>query len=255
MAAAKSRQTTTKQEPTHDLAKSVGTGGNTTSAAENGLPAEYVKPRQRILASVLIAGQLGLLLFSLLANLSPSILQDRISAIAGVYLVTTAQDYGAVPIELSHGEVLEVPMRIEVHQAGEAADRWTTLFPTPSTPAHQWPNVSRLMRLIATEIPDSEILSELVARAIAISSPRDVQDADYVRITAPYMASYDEFSIAGEGRSENIRMLYPDSVVFSAKIVQSSDGDLLLIPNQDPSRTSKSQRPPVAQLNQEGQTR
>ncbi|QDV24481.1 hypothetical protein [Aureliella helgolandensis] len=228
-----------------------GVEGRTSDGSVHSSP-QPPSPVVRRWVSLLVVVQLSLVVLSLAANLSASYLQGKLLDIAAPYLVSTGQDYGAVPIELTHAEDINRPLHVQLHRAGDRAADWIPLaLPGEQAGANgianwsrsRWPNLSRILQLIALEIPDSEILSEVAAQILATAGQRDLTSVDAIRFVVPFAPSYDEYSILTSAQGSLSQDLFEDEVLYSARILRSADGQLTLVPAQDGLRTSKPRLP------------
>jgi len=96
-----------------------------------------------------------------------------------------------------------------------------------------------MIRLVAAEQPDSEILSDIAASAVRYAEQRSGQTYRAVRWVAPKIPSYDQDALVHAGQlTEGEGELSPQ-VVYSAVILRDATGGLSLIPEQAPLRTSK----------------
>lgn len=219
---------------------------DSTAATTN---AGRLTPAQQGLVSGCLVVHLGILLLSLSANLSPSFLQLEMLSWTSMYSVTTAQDYGAVPLEWTHGESLDFPMLIEVHQQGQPQDRWTTLeLPNVTVSsqrpvqwsASRWSNVSRSVRLLYNDTQASEILAELAARRLATAPESLSSDVDRIRVVSAVVVDYAQHQEAMANQL-SIAEAFDDEVLFVADVLKTTNGQVVLVPAEEAMRTSKAQ--------------
>jgi hypothetical protein len=210
--------------------------------------AEGPSGRAQVLVSFILVAHFGALLVTWSANLAPSYLQGNLTALLSPYLVTTNQAYNAFPLELTHAEPFDFPMHMELLPSDEQHGVWQVMaVPGMESAGGQvmdnrfsrWANYSRVIRLVASEQPDSEILSDIAASAIRYAEQRSGQTYKAVRWVAPKILSYDQDALVYAGQlTEGEGELAPQ-VVYSAVIVRDPTEGLSLIPEQAPLRTSK----------------
>lgn len=223
--------------------------------ADDQLPSQ----RQRTIVSVVVSAQFLALLITLSANLAPSFLQGKLTRLLSPYLVTTNQAYNAFPLELTHAEPFDFPMYIEFRAEDSASDRWEKLnLPGITNPASslaawrysRWTNLSRVVRLIFTEQPDSEILSDITAHLVDVAEQQSGDTFREVRWMAPKVLSYDEDARLANGEEALAGEAFSPSIVYSATVVHGPAGQLSLVPQQAPLRTAKPIGQPIGQEKQ-----
>ncbi|MCA9127745.1 MAG: hypothetical protein KDB22_11695 [Planctomycetales bacterium] len=199
----------------------------------------------QITISILVVLHFSILILSLSANLSPSFLQGKLVDLLGPYLITTGQEYGAVPIEITHAEPIDFATLVQVHERGAQPGEWISLalpgvIDSTARPVNfansRWTNLSRLLRLIAEEFNDSDVLAEFAA-SIANRHSQDM-DIDAIRILAPHVPSYDKYEelrLAGLPFNEST---FPPVIAYYANVVAQGE-QLRVIPYLEPLRTSK----------------
>ncbi|GAB5406622.1 MAG: hypothetical protein Aurels2KO_48530 [Aureliella sp.] len=202
----------------------------------------------RRIASSLIVVQICVLILSLSSNLSPSTLQGNLLDWAELYTITTAQDYGAVPIELTHGETLDFPVAVQVQSDSDGRDEWTTLeLPgvnfTSERPVDwsrsRWANLSRAVRLLYNDTADPEAIAILASAATNGSTSRVVGDVRRVRVVSPTVVSYRQYESVKEANL-TVAEAFTDEVIYTAELVKLPSGEQVLIPEEESLRTSKS---------------
>lgn len=205
--------------------------------------------KNRTFISVLICLHFAALLASLASNMSPSFVQGKLQDFLSPYLVTTAQDYGAVPIELTHADPMDFPAFVQVHRRSDPKQLWQSVqLPAVAGESvrpinwtrSRWANISRFTRLIAEDFPDSEILSEIALSILNSSQVEDPENVDGIRIVAPHIPDFDEFEIVMLEGEEFTSASFQDQVVYSADVVRSTAGEIGLVPFLQDLRTSKS---------------
>lgn len=233
-------------------------GQEPTSPGAIGLPADDLLPsqRQRTIASMVISVHFLALLITLSANLAPSFLQGKLTRWLSPYLVTTNQAYNAFPLELTHAEPFDFPMYLEFRSANSASDRWEKLdLPGITNPTSRlaawrfsrWTNLSRVVRLIFTEQPDIEILSDITAHLVGVAEQQSGDTFREVRWMAPKVLSYDEDARLANGEAGLTEDEFSPSIVYSATVVHGPAGQLSLVPQQIPLRTAKPVGQPIGQ--------
>lgn len=235
--------------------------GDSTEAAETIAPCPGPSPRVRSLASALICAHLAALMLGLSANLAPSYLQGQLTAWLSPYLVTTGQSYQALPLELTHAEPFDFPLWVELLPSDESNASWQPLR-LPNTRQttdessrrgvggldqrfSRWANYSRMIRLIATEQPDSEILSDIAVQLVRSAAAQSARRQNFraIRLVAPKVLSYDEDAQVASGQLDLDADLLAPTIVFEASVVEGPSGELSLVPSLSPLRTAK----PLAQ--------
>ncbi len=201
---------------------------------------------RRFMSFLVVAHFLALIL-TLSSNLGPSYVQGELGRWAAPYLVTTNQKYVALPLALTHADTIDFPLWIELRPSGSGPDAWQR-FDLPGSSSgrgeasltrSRWPNFSRMVRLVAEEQPDSELLAEIAAQVVRAAEARQEARFDQVRFVQPHVLSFDEDAIVDQGQASLIAQELEDEVVFTANVVRDSRGDIGLVPMQESSRTSK----------------
>lgn len=209
---------------------------------------EVLSPLYRRIASACIVLQVGVLVLSLSANLSPSYLQGMMLDWAELYTISVGQDYGAVAVELTHGESLDFPVAIQVQSESDDAGEWTTLSPpgvqvSDKRPVNwsrsRWPNLSRAVRLLYNDTEDTEALAILATAAIHGSSNRRLRNVSRVRIVSPTVLNYEQYSTVMQA-GYTVGEAYDDEVIYTASLVRLAGGEMVLVPDEEPLKTSKS---------------
>ncbi len=204
--------------------------------------------KHRRIASSLILAQLCVLILSLSSNLSPSTLQGNLLDWAELYTIATAQDYGAVPIELTHGETLDFPVAVQVQTDADGPDEWTTLeLPgvnfSSERPVNwsgsRWPNLSRSVRLLYNDTDDPEAIAILTSATINGSTSRIPGKVRRVRVISPTVISYRQYQSVVDANL-TVAEAFADEVIYTAELVQLPSGEQVLVPEEESLRTSKS---------------
>lgn len=209
--------------------------------AERGSQSECLSSSGKLLATAMILTHFTALLLTLSANLAPSYLQGRLTAWFSSYLVTTNQDYTALPLELTHADAIDFPLVLEVHRTGDEPQSWREV----KLPHARWQNFSRWIRLISVDQPESELLADVLAHFAGVIEERQSKELDAIRLVAPKVLSYDEDALVagGEPASES----FEQEIAYKAHIIRDPlTHQIQLVPAQDPLRTSKpvhSERP------------
>jgi hypothetical protein len=220
---------------------------NAASPAANQLPS----PRAQFFVSLAIVFHFGALLAAFSANLAPSYLQGQITSWLSAYAVTTNQAYSSVPLELTHAEPFDFPLLVEFlpanNQGSEPVEVWERMLLPGSSSANElhdlrwsrWPNLCRVIQLIAADQPDSEILSDIAARLVEMAEKRSDKPFGSIRLIAPRVLSYDEDASVNSGESTLEDDTLAPTIVYRATIVRDSTQQISLIPEQNPLRTAK----------------
>ncbi len=190
----------------------------------------------------------GALLSALAANLSPSYLQGQLTELLSPYSATTSQTYNSIPLELTHAEPFDFPLQVELLPSDEAGEDWQSML-LPGSHSRvpnslgfrwsRWPNISRVIQLIATDQPDSEILSDIVARLVVIAERQTGRTFRAVRLRTPKVLSYDDDALLASGQTSLQDNDPSVEVAYRATIIRESERDISLIPEQLPLRTAK----------------
>lgn len=201
--------------------------------------------KQKRLANAFIVVQFAVLALSLSANLSPSALQGDLLDWAEYYTIPTAQDYGAVPLELTHGESLDFPVAFQAQYADEPG-AWVPLRLPGVTLGEQrpiqwshsrWPNLSRSVRLLYGDTGDPEPFAIL---ASALLKSQGESQPIQVRAVAPSVISFAQFQNVQEANL-TVAEAFNDSVIYTADVVLLDDGQWSLVPVEESQRTAKSE--------------
>lgn len=207
-----------------------------------------ISARLRKIVSLILIVHWCALLFALSANLAPSYLQGNVMRWLSGYLVTTNQEYGALPLELTHAEPLDFPLIIEAHRRGDPAAEWRRLAlpgvaPSPSIPLalnqSRWANFGRIICMVAMDQPEDVVLSDIAAQALTVAESTGSDEHDAIRFLIPAVLSYDEDIMRENGQlTADAEELQPE-IVYSASVVREPNGNIQLVPSQESLRTSK----------------
>jgi hypothetical protein len=209
---------------------------------------EPLSGRAQALVSLVLIAHFGALLVTWSANLAPSYLQGNLTALLSPYLVTTTQAYNAFPLELTHAEPFDFPMHIQLLATDEQRGVWQFMAlpglgdadsSATDNRFSRWSNYSRVIRLVASEQPDSEILSDIAASAVRYAEQRSGQTYRAIRWVAPKILSYDEDALVRTGQLIEGEGELSPQIVYSAAVLRDAAGGLSLIPEQAPLRTAK----------------
>lgn len=231
-----------------DKKKNSGIPREAAAAEDSHQAAHTLSPLYRRIASICIVAHMAVLLLSLSANLSPSYLQGVMLDWAELYTISFGQDYGAVAVELTHGESLDFPVAIQVQSDEDDAGEWTTLSPPgvqidDERPVNwsrsRWPNLSRAVRLLYNDTEDTEALAILASAAIHGSSNRSSGNVVRVRVVSPTVLNYEQYSAAIQA-GYTVAEAYDDEVVYTASLVRLAGGEIVLVPEEESLKTSKS---------------
>ncbi len=194
----------------------------------------------RVWVSLLIVLQLGLLCLNLSANLAPSFLHGNVLAWLAPVNVTTAQDYIFLPLELTHAGTIDAPLQVEYRQASSEAWRPVPLLDPADVARTRWHNVGRLTCWIAEQQPSSDVLPELAAQVLRSAQAQgQVEQASEIRFYQPHVLSFDEDLVVAEGQGEFISSTLSGEVLYAVHVVTGPNGEIGVVPEQEPSLTSK----------------
>ncbi len=226
------------------------TGNNSTGNDSTGNKSTDFKSTstQRACVSALVIVHFCLLVLALSANVAPSYLQGTLTGWFAPYLVATCQDYGAVPIELTHAQSLDFPLLLEFKTDEEASEPWRQVqLPGARQLRGQpvdlrlsrWPNLARLIRLLSVDQPESEMLSDIGAQLVLFVQKHTKKPVSAIRFVAPSVLSFDQDRLLSTGQAALIQGDIEQQIVFSAAVIHDSAGRVSLVPQQPPLRTSK----------------
>ncbi len=222
--------------------------GQANESMENRLSSRPTPQVQRF-ASCVIVFHLGILLLGLSSNLSPSYLQSTFLDWTSIYSVSSGQDYGAIPLEWTHGETMGYPLVVQISRSADASS-WATLPPpgvaiTDVRPVDwtqsRYAHLSRAVRLLFSDTEDDEILGEFVTAFLRAAPVRDVDGIQKVRLVAPSVVNYQQHQDLLAAGDLTLLEAFPDQVVYTASVVKSESMQFTLVPDMDTSRTSKSE--------------
>lgn len=196
----------------------------------------------KVVASLVIVVHFFALLVALSANLFPSALQEKFTLGLSGYLVSTSQNYGSLPLELTHSEPFDYPLIVQVRRKKDG--KWKTAefagYKEGDYSFSRWMNMARLVRLAVEENSENEILGEIgfgLSRHIDGENPRDAIDA--IRLVQPIVLNFDQATATPE-EQRDILGLAPKTV-FQAAVIRR-DGEIVgVVPAQESYRSSKAQ--------------
>ncbi|MCR9296419.1 MAG: hypothetical protein NXI32_27220 [bacterium] len=223
-------------------------GPDPTDGAEHTTPASADLPTswQRAI-TIAIVLHFVTLFVAFSSNLYQSLLQQEAIRYLSPYLVTTSQVYGALPLEWTHAQSYDLPMDFEVRSKG--SQRWETLISANRSDQlgdnWRWSNLTRILRMVIMEDPESEIAAELGLKiANHYQSRRNAADLASIRFIQPYTPSFDEATLlAGEDVAELDVSTEPE-VIYQADVVYDQSGKAIgLLPILESYRSSKAAAP------------
>lgn len=178
----------------------------------------------------------------LAANLAPSELERRVMNTLAPYTVAMHQDYGAVPLEMTRGDGIELDWNhtFELHDVDAQAEQWRPLEPPMhvlSWADRRWAAFERMIAVAANEKNDP-VIHLLMERAIDADRRESGILADAVRLVQHKALSYTADLALSRGElPESDRQ---DRVLFHCKVVELGKGRRRLMPIAESLRTSKS---------------
>ncbi|RMF44295.1 MAG: hypothetical protein D6753_02950 [Planctomycetota bacterium] len=172
-----------------------------------------------------------LIVLALSSNLAPSMLQGMLLEWTSPYLYATHQAYGAVPLEITHGESIDRTLLVETQDEhgtwwpvdlGQQMPREGELRWTKS----RWSQVSRVFRIIANELSDAEILAEVALALVRHQEATLGKEVHAVRLIEMPVPSYDEYmAVADDGPAALVEVIDPQ-VIYQASVARR--GELIL---------------------------
>ncbi len=212
-----------------------GRGADPTSAQQSNAQLERPSRLQIRLYSAVVLFHFAALILALSANLFPSRLQDHLLKWFSPYLVTSAQAYGSMPLELTHAESFDFPLQVE--GLSQDDNRWVPLkIPgiTDTSPARtRFSMLGRAMSLVLEGDPESEVVSQIIYRLLKIAQTNQRQPLEKVRVIRPFVPDYDQ---ATNGTSD---VDQGPEVLFTAQIVREGDEIVGVVPEIENYRQSK----------------
>lgn len=174
------------------------------------------------------------------ANLAPSELQRRIMKMLAPYTLTTHQDYGAVPLEMTRGDSLALDWKhvFELHDA--ETDIWHRLDQPSqffSRADRRWASFNRMLAIAAIDKSDP-LVHLLMTRAIDVHRHQNGRKADEVRLVQQKV--FDYASDLALSRGELPETDRQDKVLYHCRVVELADGRIRLMPLYESTRTTKS---------------
>ncbi|MFK7737965.1 MAG: hypothetical protein AB8B50_18185 [Pirellulaceae bacterium] len=223
---------------------SVGQPGSEVPVPSNGPTQEdavqHASATTRVLFSLAVVGHLALLYLALSSNLFQSRLQQAAMGWASSYSVTTGQQYGMVPLELTHAESFDLPLLIQTRKSSPPgqSSKWTTLDEFRTTNLPRWSNLSRSMRVIFEDDPENEILADFAFTIVRQLEAKDQESqADEIRFVQPFVPNFDEGSALADGLGGLLDT--EPQVLYSATVVRDDQGRAVgLLPDQEDYRSS-----------------
>lgn len=237
-----SRSKTTKSksfaEPQAPVNATIGShagGSPQVKAADQSLTVP--SPWVRILFSMAVLVQFGGLYLALSSNLFQSRLQQELMATAAPFLVSTGQQYGTQPLELTHAEAFDLPLQVEFLISG--ANEWKPLEFSAGGSFSRWPNLARRLRLIIEDDIESEILADFAHQFAQLHEQANASGSiEAIRFVQPFTPNFDEGSALAEGRGGLLDT--NAQVLYSAQAIRNGERLVGFVPTQESYRSSKS---------------
>jgi hypothetical protein len=187
-------------------------------------------------------GPLAILHFSLIAlalsaNLSPSALQSQLLQWFAPYLRTANWELGQVPLELTQGNELEGPFRVEVLTADSPAGEWSE-YPWSSLNL-QRPLRDRFAKQFAFLGIQQEEAAFALASSLARSYPQRFPALKSLRVLRLPTETREEWIY----RQEGLEATAPE-VCFEADAVRLGPAEITWVPRQESRRSSRSLQKP-----------
>lgn len=203
------------------------------STSENSpTPATWI----RVLFSAAVIIQFCGLYLALSANLFQSRLQQELMSFAAPYLVTTGQQYGTQPLELTHAEAFDLPLQVELLM--DESDQWKPLPLSVRQQYSRWPNLARRLRLIIEDDIESEILADFAYRfAMSWEELEGSNEIQAIRYVQPFTPNFDEGSALAQGRGGLLET--SGQVLYLATAIRRKESLLGFVPSQERYRSSK----------------
>lgn len=177
------------------------------------------------------------------SNFFQSRLQEKIMDALSPYLISTSQAYGATPLELTHAQTFDFPIRVEVRLENESAWRPLNLGNPRKllSQVARWNHFTRVVGIILEDDPESEILAEIALNLVNCSSTTRTSSGDSIvaiRVIQPHVLSFDEATAKAAGQEDLIDL--SPKVRFEAAVVRRNEQVVGLVPSQERYRSSKS---------------
>ncbi len=201
-------------------------------------------PRLKRLLSVVVVFHFAATLVALASNYSPSYVQGVVMDYLSPYLVTTHQAYGAMPLELTHGNAIDFPVAIEVQR--EESSNWDKLelWKTGQEERRsRWNSLGRIITIVTEDQPESEVLSEIanqIVRHAEATNTRETAEITAVRIVQPHVMNFEEDLIFASSGESFIEADLVAETLYAAKVVRSDGLVVGMLPVQEASRVSES---------------
>lgn len=228
------RKSISRARQSAPLEPNVATPGAAAAACVE--PEIPISTRARRLASVVIVFHFTAILIALASNLAPSYLQDKLLGGLSPYLTTTHQSYGAVPLELTHGDPIDFPVDVEIQTNTPHWSQCRQAFLDNNSMGSRWPNLARILHIIAVNAPDDELLSEMGTRFVRYLEHVEESEISAIRFIQPHVLDVEEYAAVSSGALSASD--FEAEVIFSAKVVRTADGLLGLVPEQEAYRIS-----------------
>ncbi len=208
-------------------------------------------------ASLALIVHFSLLITALSANMAPSHLQGILLGWFSPYFIATNQDYGAVPISLTHADAIDFPLTIELLPTDSVTHEdsaWHKLeIPNSeenatgiSFRASRWPNYARLVRLITVDQPDSEILADIATALVRFAEEQSRVSYRAIRLRATKVLSYDEDAALASNQGALLADELDSTLCYGANILRTSNHEIALVPFQERLRTAQPKQLPLS---------
>ena len=207
--------------------------------AQHGSQTGEASAAVRVLFTTVVVGHLALLYLALSSNLFQSRLQQVAMDWASIYSVTTGQQYGMVPLEMTHAETFDLPLQVQTResQQSDRVSEWASVDSILPENAPRWSNLSRNLRVILEDDPENEILSDFAFAIVQqLESGSPSSQTNEIRFIQPFVPDFDEGSALADGLGGLLDTA--PQVLFSATIVRNQGRAVGLVPDQEDYRSS-----------------
>ncbi len=202
-------------------------------------------PLRRRIVSVVICLHLIIVGIAMSANLSSSTIQRNLLDGLAPYVQTLNYRMELVPVELTHGNEVEGPFRLELHPAGNSPEEWRE-FPAFNANPFLIRRFSEIAKQLAyaAENQNEEFVIELTTSVLKNLMNQDrpwslPYEADQIRVLRKFVPSREVYAAIQAGLMER-----PEPFIhYQAQIVRVSDDEIALVPILETTRAAKSIKP------------
>ncbi|GIX00613.1 MAG: hypothetical protein KatS3mg111_3945 [Pirellulaceae bacterium] len=211
-------------------------------------PDESQQPRSLSLVCAALWFHWLAIVIALSANLAPSMLQGKLIALLSPYLFGTHQSYGAIPLELTHGQPIDFTLFVTVQGqdgAWHAVDLGQQNHADGSIgwQRSRWAALSRNFRTVAQLAPDAEVLAEIALGVVRYQEAQTRRQVAAIRLSQLPTPSYDEYAAVADAGPTALAEIIDPVVVYEAVVIRDDHGGITgLLPREDAARTAT---PPI----------